>query len=109
MSFLIAAAVLPLVPVAADDARFERRGTFVSPEASAVPEQGGESVYCLDRSRYERYRSICLTKAEWLQAIALAETAPKGGPRPFIPQQDRSAFGGNQGFNATGSYSASYR
>ncbi|WP_416831724.1 MAG: hypothetical protein ACMUJI_01680 [Erythrobacter sp.] len=109
MSFLIAAAVLPLVPVAADDARFEKRGTFVSPEASALLEQGEDSVYCLDRSRYERYRSICLTKAEWVQAIALAETAPKSGPRPFIPQPGNSGFGGNHRGFGNGNFSVSHR
>ena len=83
MSLLIAATVLPLVPVAAGDGRFDRRRTFVSDQAEiALAEEGGEEVFCLDRKR----QSICLVRSEWAEAVALANSAPKRGPRAFIPQ-----------------------
>ena len=97
MFLTLAAAVLPLVPVAADDARLSQKKTFVSAAAQAELEApSDERVLCLDR---KRAKSICLTEAEWTKAIKLAENAPKKGPRPFIPQdlgnyQQRSSFDG---------------
>ena len=85
MSLMIAAAVLPLIPVAADDARFDAPRTYVSPNAEASLDAGEDAVLCLDRPRRERYRAICLTRAEWEQAIDLAEAAPKRGPRALVP------------------------
>lgn len=75
MSILIAAAVLPLIAINADDARLQARRTFVSEEARMeLARDNGERVLCLDR---KRDRSICLTEAQWRQAIALAEAKPK--------------------------------
>ena len=83
MSLLIAATVLPLVPVTAGDERFDHRRTFVSEQAEiALAETDGEEVFCLDRKR----ESICLVRSEWAEAVKLANSAPKRGPRAFIPQ-----------------------
>lgn len=98
MSIFLAAgvaAVLPVVAISSDDERLDTNRTFISASAEAALAQGDSNVFCLDRSRSQRYRSICLTKAEWQEAIALAETAPKDGPRPFIPQPDRGTATGS--------------
>lgn len=90
------AAFLPVVSVTADDERFDHARTFVSPSAEQALAQDGGEIYCLDRPRRERYRSICLTKSEWREAIELAESAPKPGPDPLIPQRwvQSNAYGG---------------
>lgn len=95
MSMILAAAVLPLVPIAADDARLEKRSTFVSEQARIELVEENDRVMCLDRRRAS---SICLTESEWLQAIELAASQPesRSAPRAFIPQRDMSAFGGRQ-------------
>lgn len=103
MSFLMimgAASMLPVVAISAEDERLDGPRTFVSPNAEAALEAGDGEVYCLDRSRSDRYRSICLTGAEWQQAIALAESDPKPGPRAIIP--------GSDGGTATGSSAQIY-
>ena len=90
MSMLIvAASVLPLVPIAADDDRLDHRRTFVSELAQVALEQDdGERVLCLDRTTVRRVPHICLTEGEWNKAIELAENEPRRGPRPFIPQRE---------------------
>jgi hypothetical protein len=85
MSLLLAAAVLPLVPITADDERLDKKRTFVSEEATAVLEEDADGrVLCLDR---RRSASICLTEAQWLKAIELAEAQPKPAPRPIFPSR----------------------
>ena len=95
MSLLLAAAVLPLVPIAADDSRLDAQRTYVSPNAETAFASGEGEVYCLDRPRRERFRSICLTQAEWAKAVKLAEAAPKRGPRPLLPSQDNGTATGS--------------
>jgi hypothetical protein len=89
MSLAITAAILPLFAIAADDPRLQTKRTFVSEAARAeLAQDSDERVLCLDRkSQRQRYRSICLTEAQWREAIALAEAQPKTGgyARDFIP------------------------
>nr|WP_137678512.1 hypothetical protein [Parerythrobacter lutipelagi] len=88
MSLLLASTMLPLFAVSADDARLERKRTYVSPAAEISLMKGGQDeVLCLDR---RRYGSICLVRSEWAQAVKLANSAPKRGPKAFIPNNNRS-------------------
>lgn len=96
MLLSLAASVLSLVPISADDARLGKRRTFVSEEARIeLAITNGDRVLCHDR---ERAGSICLTESEWKKAIALAEQQPRKGSRAFIPRHpddfpDVSTFG----------------
>ena len=90
-TLIAAAAVLPLSPITADDARLEKRRTFVSEAAKIeLAEDTDERVLCLDRYRAS---SICLTETEWKKTIELAKNAPKKGPNPFIPPSFNNTFG----------------
>ena len=96
MLLSILAAVMPLVPITADDARLERKRTFVSEEARVeLANANGDRVLCHDQ---QRARSICLTESQWNKAIALAEQQPRKPARPFVlPHGERlpdsSSFG----------------
>ena len=82
---LFAASALPLVSVAADDARVQDERAFVSPKAElALAASDGEDVLCLDR-RQDRYSSICLVRSEWNEAVALAN-AGRGDRRSNAPR-----------------------
>ena len=88
MSILLAAAALPLIAVAPDDARFEKKRTFVSEAAKdSLAGASNEDILCLDR---RRQGSICLVRSEWSQAVELAKDAPRRGPKPYIPNNNRS-------------------
>ncbi|BDI61041.1 hypothetical protein MACH05_16010 [Qipengyuania nanhaisediminis] len=95
MSLMLAAATLPLVPIAAGDERLDRRSTFVSANAEIELVESEDRVLCLDRVRAS---SICLTESEWREAIALAASQPerRRAPQAFFPQRDYHAFGSQQ-------------
>lgn len=86
MSLLLAAAFLPLVPVAPGDERLEDKTTFVSEKAKKeLVVDTVDRVMCLER---RGATTICLTESEWKKTIALAETKPKNKARAFIPSSD---------------------
>ncbi|MDP5103960.1 MAG: hypothetical protein NWP98_08545 [Erythrobacter sp.] len=75
MLFPMLAGVMLLVPIDAEDARLDKRRTFVSEEARVdLTDANGAPVLCLDRARAG---SICLTESQWNTAIALAEQQPR--------------------------------
>jgi len=96
MLLSLMAAVMPLVPITEEDARLERKQTFVSEEARIeLTISGGERVLCHDQRRAP---SICLTESQWNNAIALAEQQSRKPGRPFVMPHgerfpDSSSFG----------------
>ena len=106
MSILIAASVIPLVPIAADDIRLTKDDTFVSEEAQTALEHDSEMrVLCLDMAggRPKKVTSTCLTEGEWNAAIALTEAQPKKGPNAFIPNNPPSVGGGSRVYGLSSS------
>ena len=82
---IILAGALPLVSIEAGDARLDRRRTFVSEQAEMVLSGSADGdVLCLDRTRAASTQSICLDRAEWLEAVEIARTNP--------PKQRRSGL-----------------
>ncbi len=90
MSLVLISVALPLFAVSPDDALLSSHRTFVSANAQNAASENGANVLCLERSRLNGIRHICLTEQEWRDAVEHAETQAAGNQRQRLI--DRAQF-----------------
>lgn len=88
---LLLAGIFSLVAIEAGDPRLKQERTYISPKAiKALDRPSGAQVLCHDR---ERKVSVCLTREEWQDALALNLKNARGRPYAVMIRYDTAPMG----------------